>query len=203
MDLDNGQNILIGTCNATTRDVLLKVIIHNVVQYKFFLNTFIFLQFAIGAASREHYVLYITHTPFDYIPGGSTAVLLSSHRSSINKNIVFMYPQNYTELIDRLCSLHSWMRSPSIVVIDSLHAFGGPLTHPSEKDAQQIAIVIALLLDLASVFRVSGKCKTFLSVNRDSFKSDVLQKLVQTYYYTNQYLKTEGDNLLSELNKFI
>lgn len=115
-----------------------------------------------------------------------------------------MYPQTYNELVERLSSLHTWLKPPSIIIVDSLHAFGAPFVHPSDKDAQQTALVIAMLHDLASVFRTfSTKCLTLLSVNRDSFKSDILKKLVQIYYYTHKYLTTEGDNLLDELNKFI
>lgn len=148
--------------------------------------------------------MYLTHTPFDYIPGGNATALLSRDRQSIAKNIVFIYPQTYKDLIDRLGTLHTWMKPPSIIIIDSLHAFGGPLANPSDKDAQAIALLIAMLLDVASVFRMStSKCLTILSINRQIFTVDFLQKLIQIYYYSNKYLTMEGESLLNALNKFI
>lgn len=122
-----------------------------------------------------------------------------------------MYPQTYTELVDRLCTLHSWLKSPSIIIVDSLHAFvsspasSSLFTHPSDKEAQQCALVMATLLDLASGLRTksSTKCLTILTLNPEHVKADTLHKCVQIYYYTNNYLRTEGERLLNELKEFI
>lgn len=163
-----------------------------------FTNRVYYFKVCLSFAENGHTVLYLASRPIEKLPSNV------QHNTETLRKIFFMYYSTSTDLVKKLLDIHSWNKSPKLIIIESMETFFNCCqTQTYEQLVSMHAMLIGTLHDCVRTFadrQPDGKAFSLVSLNsrRNDCYPRMLSILMDLYYYKKNWFNID-ENSLDEL----
>lgn len=173
----------------------LKLYVHLTKTFPYIL----FKKVCLSFADNGHTVLYLASKPIEKLP----YAIQQQHNNESLRKIFFMYFSTSTDLVKKLLDIHSWNKSPKIIIIESIETFFNFPTQTYDQLVSMHTMLIATLHDCVRTFadrQPDGKAFSLTSLNsrRNDCYPKMLSIWIDLYYYKKNYFSID-EHLLGKL----
>lgn len=154
---------------------------------------------ALRFAENGHTVLYLASKPLDKLP----SPIKHSTDTDALKNIIFMYYNSNASLLLKLLEIHNWIKTPKLVIIESMEKFFNFQTQTYVQLILAHTIIMAALHNCVTTFSESFQNKiafSLISINTEKFKcyKKMMPIFVDLYYYKNNWM-TMNEHIMENI----